>query len=263
MTEAKKTSKVTNKLTLLGTGSFFWDAKRADSAYLLEVGDKKILIDAGSGIHSRLENLGIKTYNLDYIFLTHFHPDHATDLFSLVFKYKLLRKYRLDLKKDILIYGPEGVEKFINDLHKVFRFGDYIEYKGIKVSEIQRKRKFLKFTVTPFRGKHMGIPVFGYKVEVGGKVIVFAGDTEMCDGLRRAVNNADIFVADCSFPKGTDPKPHMNTTQIGRLAKRAKVKKVILSHILPATNGKDLVSEVKEEFDGEVVLGKDLMEIEL
>jgi len=51
--------------------------------------------------------------------------------------------------------------------------------------------------------------------------------------------------------------------EIGKLCKEAGVKKVVLTHFLPHAKNVDLVSEVKENFDGEVVLGKDLLELNL
>ena len=56
---------------------------------------------------------------------------------------------------------------------------------------------------------------------------------------------------------------HLTAEEIGKLCKEAGVKKVVLTHFLPHAKNVDLVSEVKENFDGEVVLGKDLLELNL
>ena len=55
----------------------------------------------------------------------------------------------------------------------------------------------------------------------------------------------------------------MDTEEIGIMAQKNKVKKVILTHFFPQTEKLDIVKEVKENFSGEVVRGKDLMTIDL
>lgn len=51
------------------------------SSYLLCVGDKKALFDAGNGgergfLVRKLDSLGVAASDIDYLFITHFHGDH-------------------------------------------------------------------------------------------------------------------------------------------------------------------------------------------
>lgn len=53
--------------------------------FLAQRGDKQILFDTGNGIHdsrliSTLDSLGIAPTDIDYIFVTHLHPDHIGGL---------------------------------------------------------------------------------------------------------------------------------------------------------------------------------------
>ena len=61
------------KITILGSGSFIRDLDHFGPGYLLEIGGKKVLVDAGPGVVIQLLKLGLKITDLDYIFISHFH----------------------------------------------------------------------------------------------------------------------------------------------------------------------------------------------
>jgi len=233
--------------------------------YLLEINNKKILVDAGCGVQTQLIKLGIGIDDLDYIFITHFHPDHAAELLSLIFRKKLARKIREDIsEKTVKVFGPVGIEKFVKDLHHLFRLSDYVDWEGVNVSELKGKERADGFTVAPFEIVHKGSDGLAYRFESEGKVITFSGDTVLCDGIKQAAKNADLFISECSYPSGYDTGGyHLISTQVGEIAKEMKVRKVVLTHLLAFAYDIDLVSQVKEKFDGEVILGKDLMELEV
>lgn len=77
------------KVTILGTGTFFISSKRSGPSYLLEAYGKKILIDCGPGALLRLSEMSIRLEELDYIFISHFHADHTSDLFALQMNFRI------------------------------------------------------------------------------------------------------------------------------------------------------------------------------
>ena len=72
------------KLTLLGTGCPSIDYKRCGSANLIFSKKTKILIDCGSGVTQRLDQIQISTADIDALFLTHLHSDHVIDFYQLI-----------------------------------------------------------------------------------------------------------------------------------------------------------------------------------
>ncbi|MFH1845957.1 MAG: ribonuclease Z [Candidatus Omnitrophota bacterium] len=67
-----------------------------------------------------------------------------------------------------------------------------------------------------------------------GKKIVYSGDTEMCNNLKRFVSVADLLVQDCTyFNEDVSEKiyRHASLDEIGKMALAQKVKRVILTHI--------------------------------
>ncbi len=68
-----------------------------------------------------------------------------------------------------------------------------------------------------------------------GKKIVFTGDTQACLSTQKAAKGADVLVHDCSFMEAESDKArdtqHATALQAAQLAKKAGVKKLILTHI--------------------------------
>ena len=69
-----------NRLIILGTGTCQIQRERMASSVLIDLGETKILYDIGRGICQRIIEAGYKLSETDHIILSHFHPDHFSDL---------------------------------------------------------------------------------------------------------------------------------------------------------------------------------------
>ena len=71
--------------------------------------------------------------------------------------------------------------------------------------------------------------------KIKGKKVVYSGDTEICDSLRRFVRGADLLVQDCTYFSEEDhlsrPYRHASLPEVIEMAGAEKVKKIILTHI--------------------------------
>jgi ribonuclease Z len=232
---------------------------------LVEADEKKILVDAGSGATIQLLKLGIKVWDLDYIFITHLHADHTLDLIQLIMNYFIpVTFWGIKKTKMVKIMGPKGIRKFVDNLLTIYNHSKAIDFEGFQIEEITTETIFDSFTVIPSKVTHLDISANSYSFKANNKKVVLTGDAADCEGIRDIAKNADLFICDASHSKEELPgNVHLNTLQIGEIAKNGKVKKVVLSHLLPPAFNKDLVLEVKENFNGDVVLAKDLMTFEV
>src|SRR5699024_12774482 len=67
------------KVTIIGFWGGYPAAGGATSAYLVEEKDFKLLVDAGSGSLSKLQNY-INISDLDAVIVSHYHHDHVADI---------------------------------------------------------------------------------------------------------------------------------------------------------------------------------------
>jgi len=124
---------------------------------------------------------------------------------------------------------------------------------------------------------------FSYRFETPDRVIVFTGDTGPSDATTELARGADILVSEIidipaiiAFLERQTNKPqaeilpivdhmrkeHLAPEEVGKMARAAAVRMVVLSHIVPGADDEDspqsYISGVAEEFDGPVILGRDL-----
>lgn len=128
-------------------------------------------------------------------------------------------------------------------------------------------------------GQGLGIPDFewltlGYRVEALGKVLAISGDTIPCDGLVRLAQGADVLVQCCYLADSQITNPHTqrltrylfaSAAQVGELAAACRVKRLVLTHFRKKTPQlmQQLAEDVRRHFNGEIVVGHDLLELKV
>ena len=256
------------KLTILGAGTLFAGINQTASAYLLEASGLKILVDCGPGTLVRLSQIGVSVFDIDAVFITHFHPDHTSDLFPLFMNYRITDT--LAKKKPTRfpqIFGPEGIYQYMLRYSRLSQLRSVEGWEKIKFTDSKSKQKLGDVKIEAFKVLHKAFnykaKAYAYRFGYGGKVITFSGDAAKCPGIEKACKNADIFICDCSFPRGIKGPVHMNTEEIGQISQKNRVKKLLLTHFYPFYSPQILFKEVKENFSGETVIGRDLMKVPL
>ena len=125
----------------------------------------------------------------------------------------------------------------------------------------------------------LGIPDFdwttlGYRLEAEGKIVAISGDTIPCEGLDRLARGADVLVLCCYLAEAEVIDAHaerltrhlfLSSAQAGKIAASAGVKKLVLTHFRakPESLMRAIEEDVRRDFDGEVILGRDLLEVEV
>jgi ribonuclease BN (tRNA processing enzyme) len=118
--------------------------------------------------------------------------------------------------------------------------------------------------VSAVRVVHAAVPALAWRVEAGGKAIVFSGDTNgEGEGLVRLAKNADLFIAHNAVPEGAtgvERSLHMPPSVIGQIAGDANVKRLVLSHRMLRTLGKEdqTQAEIRKRYLGPIAFANDL-----
>jgi len=99
-------------------------------------------------------------------------------------------------------------------------------------------------------------------VKLGLKVI-YSGDTKPCDNVVNLSQGADLLIHDGTFLEEDESKAHADVKQAAKVAKRAKVKELILTHISRRyLEIKDLEVEARKVFPNTTV-AHDFMKVKL
>ncbi|MFZ0391286.1 MAG: MBL fold metallo-hydrolase [Calditrichia bacterium] len=249
------------QIQFLGTGTILPDPKRSCSSLLIRTAKEKMLVDAGPGTLNRLKEVNVKPQELTYIFVTHFHPDHISDLVSILFA---IRNTHQEQNQHLLrVWGPRG---FINFLHGMeIAYGKWMHSTNEQFKFYELKRRLLDFP--GFRliwGKviHKNESV-GYRLEIDGKVIMISGDSGYSSELIRLAKEADIAIIECSYPDELAVEGHLCPSLAAKIAKEANVRKLVLTHFYPGTSEGNVLEIAQKYYDGPIELAEDLMEYTL
>ena len=98
------------KLTILGSGTCVPDLKHSSPANFLKIAGKNIMIDFGPGTLHQLLKAKVNYKIIDYVFITHFHPDHISEIDS--FLQALDWTPNFNRTKDLILIGPVGLKNF-------------------------------------------------------------------------------------------------------------------------------------------------------
>ncbi len=244
-----------SKLTVLGSGvcysSFYKPFDfRNPSGHLLQVNGKNILVDVGDGIRRKMEEMRFDYYNLDTIFISHFHPDHfSIDSFIQAFFVRAKKTKRL---KNLSIYGPKKIKEIFIAIWNKKNIPSYEKsFPGlleIKFYEYQdRKRMQIdNLAIIPFKVIHGGMDAYALRFIIGDKVLAYSGDAAKCREIVEAAKGADIFLCEAGNNIGDEKNKdliHLTPYQAGEIGYKAAVKKLVLVHY----SGKDTKEEMRKE----------------
>jgi len=290
------------QLITLGTrGGPLPSKGRAQSSNLLVVNGTLYLIDAGDGATRRIVQAGHDFRKVGKIFITHPHSDHTAGLATLlVSAWEYQRREPIDiygggveaLVKGAIAYltpnaeirWAEGKKASMADLFHGHDVGAGLVYQDANVKVTAVENTHFNFPPgSPPAGKYKS---FSYRFETPGRVVVFTGDTGPSEALTELAKGADVLVTEVTAVEdvievfkrsGTwDVKTpdeqagwirhmkeeHVTPEDIGKMATKAGVKSVVLTHVSPTVDPEDdykrYADGVKKVYSGPVAVAKDL-----
>lgn len=235
------------KLRILGSVSPYVKGKNNCPGYLIEENNTKILLDCGSGI-TREMKLPKDLENLTII-ISHLHRDHYADLLILGYASYVYNKFGL-LKEKINVYIPneDSIDKiYLDNIDEHFlNFITYDEKTKLNINGINLS----------FRKNPHPITTYSTKIKNAKNVIVYSSDTGYKNNvLEEFANDADLLICETTFlktQKGKDDN-HLTTHEAGTIAKKAKVKKLMITHVWPEIKKLVYLKETKQIFKNTIV----------
>lgn len=267
-------------LQVLGSGGPELTDRRASSGYLVwQDGRARVLVDMGPGSMLRFEQSGARVEDLEVILLTHLHVDHSADLPALI-----KAAYFTERTRDLPLYGPTGnalmpdTAAFVQALFAqpagAYRYLDgYLNGDesfrllphnvSAEGAEVQAVMTGQGFTITAVSVHHGPIPALAWRVDIGGRALAFSGDMNGDQHtLPKLAAGVDVLVAHHAVPEGAEGAArnlHMPPSVIGEIAAEARVKRLVLSHRMRRTLGREAEStrEIRKRYAGPLAFAED------
>ena len=249
------------KVTILGSGTCVPSLRRSSCAVLMEIGDVKLLFDAGVGTIRRLLEIGVSIFDISYLFLSHFHPDHSSELVPFLFATKYPDSHLR--KKHLTLVAGKGFIAFYQALKQAY--GTWIDLDSSVVSMVEMSNQNPDhldcgdFLVDTRPARHNSESISFRIAAPSGYTVVYSGDTDYTDNLVLLAADADILICECSHPDGRKIQGHLSPSLAGRIASDARVQKLVLTHFYPECDGVDIENECRKTYSNRIVIAEDLM----
>lgn len=299
------------QVIFLGTSGSVPTPKRSLPAILIKRENEQVMFDCGENAQRQMIMAKTGFHKKMKVFISHMHGDHILGLPGLLQTMALL-----DRTRELDIYGPLGVKRFLEDLretvqfvltfpiniHEIIEPGTVCEEKEYSVNAVKSNHVIESFAYAfvekprpgrfyPKKAKALGLkegPLWselqkGRKVKLQngrvvkpedvmgplrkGRKIVYTGDTKPFEGLAEFATDADLLINDCTLgddlAERAEEDGHSTPSQAATNAKKAKAKKLVLTHISARYDDTTpLLKQAKKIFKNTVV-AEDFLRVEL
>jgi ribonuclease BN (tRNA processing enzyme) len=283
--------KKATRVVLLGTkgGPRVGEAGRSNPATLVLINDVPYLVDCGYGATKQLITAGVAINRLRYIFISHHHSDHNLEFGPLLYNAWITgNPTRVDA------YGPPGMRTMARDFFNYLKFdidtriadeGRPDPRKLLTTHEFSKPGTVLvneDVKVSACLVRHPPIAQsYAYRFDAQDRSVVISGDTAYAPELAEFATGADVLVHEVMYlpavealvrrlPNAQRLREHLLAAHtlpedVGKIAAKAGVKTLVLSHFVPGDDSsitdEQWAEGVRKHFQGRVIVGKDLMEI--
>lgn len=221
------------KLTVLGKSPAWSDAGGACSGYLVEGEGGAFLVDCGNGVFGKLRQR--RDYReIRAVVISHLHGDHLLDLVP--FAYALTVGPDAGSGSPPRLIAPPGADAFFRRVAGAW--GD--EERIANAFAIEEYEAGDALEVCGVGVHAHAVPHFGptHAIELrasGGGRIVFGADGRFSEELIAAAAGAEVLIAEATLAEAdtapVEHRGHMCAVEAGRLAERARVGRLVLTHI--------------------------------
>jgi ribonuclease BN (tRNA processing enzyme) len=222
------------RLTVAGCGTVIPEPDRACSAYYVEQGESRVLLDCGAGAVQAMARVGIPWDRLSHLFLTHFHSDHVGALPGLFFAFRYgIHPPRTS--SPLEVWGPVGTRALFAGLASTL--GDFLVDPGFPLSIREMAPGVAveagDLVVTCRAVPHTPESV-AFRIESkSGPSLAYTGDTGPDESLAEFLRGVDLLVAECSLPDDMVGDNHLSPSRVARLARRAGARRLVATHVYP------------------------------
>lgn len=256
---------------------------------LLVMDGKSIVVDCGIGVTQSIVKSGTALLDIDAIFITHLHSDHVLELGGL-----LHTIWTSGLRRPIEVYGPKGIEAYIDGFLKSMSFDNAIRIEDegrtpledlilLRVYGEGRVTILKNIMVDALKVRHPPVDeCYALSFDNEQTRIVFSADTAFFEPLAAFAKGADMLVHEAMLLQGVENllqrtpnatrlrehlmASHSTVEEACEIATMAYAKHLILNHLIPADDpditSDDFLREAQKHFKEKITIGHDGLDIE-
>lgn len=217
------------------------------------------MLDCGPGVVGKLRQ-HLELGDIDAIFISHLHPDHCFDLVP----YHHGLRYgpgSVDEHRPALYVPPDDPARLglltaifsdagLDVFAEVFRLEVYPADDAVQVGD----------AVVRFKRVKHHVPSYAMRIESAGRVLIYSADTGPCEAVEDLARDGDLFVCEAVFltpEELPEERGHMAASEAGAIARRANVKRLMLTHFLRGADDERRRAGAERTFGDRVMLAEE------
>jgi ribonuclease BN (tRNA processing enzyme) len=232
------------RVTVLGKSPAWQDADGACSGYLVEEEGTCVQLDCGNGVFSKLRRYRDYTA-VDAVVISHLHADHILDLvpFASALTYAprqqpvpVDRWPGTDTPARPALHVPAGGREALRavcagsgmraeHIERAFELQEYAPDDELAIGSLRVRFHEVPHFLTTF--------AVGISSANGGGRVAYSADSAPSDELVRFAGGADLLMIEATLPRPerAGPRGHLTPAEAGEHGSRARVGRLVLTHI--------------------------------
>jgi ribonuclease BN (tRNA processing enzyme) len=222
------------ELTVLGcSGSYNGPESGACSGYLVREDGVAVWLDCGNGTFGPLQR-HVAVEDLTAVVLTHQHPDHCVDMYSL----HVMLRYGTE-RTGLPVYAPAGLGEHLGCLVD----GDWGGVFDWRVIDEQHPATVGPATLRFSRTDHPP-PTYAVEVTAGRSRLIYTSDTGPGWSVEAFEHGADLVLSEATYLDDEKSAPiHLSAREAGEAAKAAGARRLVLTHLWPQVDREQAAAE--------------------
>lgn len=253
------------RLIVLGSGTAVPHPRRSASAHWVEAAGGTLMLDmSGPAVH-RMAEEGCEWWNLDAVWVSHFHLDHIGGVAPFLFGTKHAPQTQ-GRTKPLTIYGPRGTRKLLQRFDEAGGYKLFEQPFPLEVREVSPRSEFEFFEglrAETFSTPHTSESLAVRLTDAVGTSLVYTSDTGFTEALAGFARATNLLLMECSFFRSKPIRTHLVLEEAMRLARRSGARRVVLAHLYPEWDGVDIEAEAKRLWDGDTLEARDGLRLEV
>lgn len=249
------------RLTLLGTAAALPARGNFNVAFTVQRGDVTWLVESGPHILYQLEAVNLDVCQIDGLFISHQHGDHA-----LGFPLLVLALLLAGCERQLPVYCPAAAVEPLRELVRLAYPGRIFDAlddvcRFIPLPDDREQASVLDDNLTlSTRPTVHPVATLSLRLDWGGQAITYSADTAPLPALADFAADSAILIHEANYSATLDPDAdlgHHSTARVaGEIAAAAGVQVLVLLHVHQQYVGQEHVlrAEAQASFGGDVLL---------
>ncbi|HEX9671746.1 MAG TPA: MBL fold metallo-hydrolase, partial [Thermoanaerobaculia bacterium] len=238
------------RLRVLGSSGAYPRPDNPSTGFVLETGQGRLWLDAGTGTFAALQRAGVPYTRLDALVLSHLHADHCLDVYPLYYALRFTPGEGWGTERRLPVYAPPGSRETLSgllapdDAETFARALDFREIEEGSVVEAAGLR------LTFLRTRHP-IHTLAVRAEAAGAVLTYSADTGPGTDLPRFARGSDLLVCEATYQNARLGAPlHLSAAQAAETAVQAEARALALTHLWPDLDPEVSLAEARAAAPG-------------